>query len=322
MKLLVMGTGPFAVPTFEALLASDHEVCGLVTRPPAGSHRGKRKDINPMREAAEKAGLEIHDPSSVNDPEFESVLTDYAADLYVVCDYGQILSPDVLSTSRLGGINLHGSLLPRYRGAAPINWAIYHGDKVTGNSVILMTPRLDGGPVLETTELAIEASDTAITIEEKLSQLGPASVLSCIARLENWDGTSDIGVPQDKSLVSKAPRLKKSDGQVDWNRTAEQIFNQVRAFQPWPGTYSTLTRSSAPAKSAETRAILVSVEPVDTDETASSPGKVSFVSDEKLMVQTGKGQLNIIELQPSGKKPMRIADFLRGNAVSEGDLFS
>lgn len=321
MKLLMMGTGPFAVPTFEALVGSDHEVCGLVTRPPAGSHRRKRKDINPMRETAERLGLEIHDPLSVNAPEFASVLSTYAADLFVVCDYGQILSPEVLSLSRLGGINLHGSLLPRYRGAAPINWALFNGDSVTGNTVILMTPRLDGGPILDTAELPIEPQDTAVSIEEKLSKLGPESVLRCIQQLESWDGESSIGTAQDPEQVTKAPRLQKSDGAVDWSRAAVDLFNQVRAFQPWPGSYSNLIRSGGSGKQEPVRVIFTEVEPLSSEDSASSPGTIAFVSAEKLIVQTGVGQLEIKSLQPAGKKNMPVGDFLRGNRLVEGDRF-
>lgn len=321
MKILMMGTGPFAVPTFEALVESEHEVCGLVTRPPAGSHRRKRKDTNPMRETAERLGLEIHDPASVNAEAFAPILRAFDADLFVVCDYGQILSSQVLSLSRLGGINLHGSLLPKYRGAAPINWAIYQGEPVTGNTVILMTPRLDGGPILETVEIPIGPEDTAVTIEEKLSRLGPESVLRCIDQLQSWDGQSPIGRPQDQALATKAPRLNKSDGQIDWTRSAQQIFNQVRAFQPWPGSYSTLLRETSGPKPVEQRLILTRVQASANEDSATAAGGIVFVNDHKLLVQTGAGQLEILELQPAGKKNMPVADFLRGNLVAEGDRF-
>lgn len=318
----MMGTGPFAVPTFKALVESSHDVCGLVTRPPAGSHRRKRKDINPMREAAEGLGLEIHDPASVNDPEFAPVLKGYAADLFVVCDYGQILSREVLGYSSLGGINLHGSLLPKYRGAAPINWAIFNGDPTTGNTVILMTPKLDGGPILAKTELQVLPEDTAVTVEEKLSAMGPAAVLECIERLESWDGHEEIGELQDKTLATKAPRLSKQDGQVDWSRSAREIFNQVRAFQPWPGSFSNLVRQASDDASSknEVRLIFTLVEQVDVDD-SSPAGTLIQVDSKRMVVQTGQGGLEILQVQPAGKKPMPVADFMRGNPVSVGDRF-
>ena len=320
MKILMMGTGPFAVPTFEALVDSPHDVCGLITRPPAGSHRKKRKDINPMRESAEQREIGILDPVSVNAADFAPRLRDFEADLFVVCDYGQILSSEVLGYSRLGGINLHGSLLPKYRGAAPINWALYNGESTTGNTVIWMTPRLDGGPILDRCELPIEPQDTAITIEEKLSQLGPASVLRCIERLQDWDGQEVIGTEQDPALATKAPRLRKADGQVDWNLSAEKIALQVRAFQPWPGSFSSLQRKDA-AGGETNRLILLAAAVSESVSGTGSPGDVVFADSGKLVVQTGDGQLEITEVQPSGKKAMPVADFLRGNRVSIGDSF-
>lgn len=320
MKLVMMGTGPFAVPTFEALIESPHEVVALITKPPVGSHRKKRKDINPMRVSAEKFDLPIFDPPSVNDPDFLPTLQQLEADLFVVCDYGRILSRKVLSVAPLGGINLHGSLLPKYRGAAPINWALYHGDSCTGNTVIHMTPKLDGGPILETTELKIGPEDNAITVEEKLSQLGPAAVLRCIELLENWDGESKIGETQDQSQATKAPRLCKTDGQVDWTRAAVELVNQVRAFQPWPGTFSNLLRQSA-GTPASTRLILTRVQCADENHSERNCGEVVFVDPQKMVIQTGDGQLQIDALQPSGKKSMPCADYLRGNPVEVGDRF-
>lgn len=327
MRILMMGTGPFAVPTFQSLLQSGHEICGLVTRPPAGSHRGKRKDINPMREAAEmflqqsenaESDFPILDPPSVNDDDFQATLESFQADLFVVCDYGQILSSQSLSQSSLGGINLHGSLLPRYRGAAPINWALYNGDSVTGNTVILMTPKLDGGPILGTVQLEILASDTAVSIEEKLSQAGPDLVLRCIEQLAEWDGESSIGTRQDPDQVTKAPRLKKSDGEVNWQKSARQIFNQVRAFQPWPGSYSQLLRTGQPPL----RVILNQVDYREgSPDEGAVPGTVVAVDKSGLQIQTGDSLIDVLQVQPSGKKNMPVADFLRGNSVQVGDRF-
>ena len=211
-----------------------------------------------------------------------------------------------------------GHLLPKYRGAAPINWAIFNGDRQTGNSVILMTPKLDGGPIIKTVTLPIEKSDNAITIEEKLSAAGVAAVLESIDLLESWDGESPIGELQLKEEVTKAPRLRKTDGDVDWNRSAEQIFNQVRAFQPWPATYSNLIRG----EQAATRLIFSEVDFLE-DEIAEGKevGTVVFVDKNRLVVQADGSQLDLLKVQPAGKKPMPIADFLRGNPVVVGDRF-
>ena len=175
MRLVMMGTGPFAVPTFRALLASPHEMLGLVTRPDKPAHRREKSPANPMREVALQHRLKVFEPESINSPEAQAWLGELAADLFVVCDYGQILSRDILSLARLGGINLHASLLPKYRGAAPINWAIYHGETETGVTVIHMTPQLDAGPCLVQHRTPIGPDETAPDLETRLAELGDSS---------------------------------------------------------------------------------------------------------------------------------------------------
>ena len=246
MKIVFMGTGPFAVPTFQSL-NNDHEIPVLVTRPTVTVRRGKQPP-NPMRDAAVELGIPVLDPPSVNDNEFIKTLSDYAADLLVVCDYGQILSRTCLAAARLGGINLHGSLLPKYRGAAPVNWPIYFGDPTTGVSVIHMTPKLDGGPVLTSASTEIGDDETAAELEPRLSQLGVPCVHEAIALLEDWDGEKIIGQVQDSNLATPARRLNKKDGLIDWTRAANEIRNQIRAFQPWPASYSFWVRNQKPMR--------------------------------------------------------------------------
>ena len=222
-----------------------------------------------------------------------------------------------------GGINLHGSLLPKYRGAAPINWCLYNGDAVTGITIIHMTAKLDGGPCLAKRELPISDQDTSESIEPRLANLGVEAVLESINLLEKWDGEAAIGEPQDQSLATKAPRLKKSDGLLDWQRTAAQLFNQIRAFQPWPGSF---TNWHSPKKKQPMRLIVHRASVVDHDaedlEIASvEPGQVAFCDKVKLLVQTGDGLLSIEAVQPAGKKNMPVADFLRGNPLAVGDQF-
>ena len=239
MKLILFGTGPFAVPSFKSLIDdSSHEVVALVTRPIADAGKRRKTAENPTRDLGLAEGLTVLDPADANDSAFVKTLADYQADLFVVCDFGQILSNDCLSAAKLGGINLHGSLLPKYRGAAPINWAIYHGDETTGVTIIHMTPRLDGGPILVTAETAIGPTETAEQIEPRLANLGVQPVHDAISMLEKWDGQSTIGQPQDQTLATKAPRLKKAQGLIDWTQSASQIINHIRAFQPWPGTFT------------------------------------------------------------------------------------
>ncbi len=317
MRLMMMGTGPFAVPTFNSLLDSSHEVIALVTRP-VEQARGRRKTpANPMRDVAESRDVPIMAPPSVNDQAARDEIQALHADLFVVCDYGQILSPETLAISQLGGINLHGSLLPRYRGAAPVNWAIYNGDPETGVTVIHMSPKLDAGPCLVKRSLAIDASEDAVQLEERLSQLGVQPVHESIEMLANWDRESPIGEAQDPTLATKAPRIKKNDGLVDWSRSAEQIRNQVRAFKPWPGTFSYWHRESGEPM----RLIFDQVSVSDLNDEQANPGQVVQCDGKRLIVAASQSTLSIDKVQPAGKRAMAIDEFLRGHKVCSGERF-
>ena len=202
MKLVLMGTGPFAVPSFEALRQAGHDISLVVTRPmPPVKSRGGPPP-SPVRDWATEHDLPLYDPDSINDQEAIEKVGKLSPDLLVVCDYGQILKPDALATSKLGGINLHGSLLPAYRGAAPVQWALLNGDAVTGVSVIHMTPRLDGGPVMEVIETEITDVESSGELEERLSKIGVAATLAAVEKLDRWDGESALGQEQDASKVT------------------------------------------------------------------------------------------------------------------------
>jgi methionyl-tRNA formyltransferase len=312
-----MGTGPFAVPTFESLLESRHEVAALFTRP-AGPVKAKQKPPpRPMYDVAlQLCGLPIYEPESINSPEAHEALRALNADLFVVCDYGQILSAETLSLAALGGINLHASLLPRYRGAAPINWAIYHGEKETGITVIHMTPRLDAGPSLVQHAVPIGPADDAVEMEKRLSQLGVGAVREAIDMLVDWDGASPLGQSQDPGLATKAPRLKRTDGEVDWSRTADEIYDQIRALKPWPGTFTHWLRPG----DEPMRLILDACTPLPS-QSAASPGEVVLSDGQRLHIATGGGVLSLDRVQPAGKRVMEIAEFLRGHAVQVGHCF-
>lgn len=311
MRITMMGTGPFAVPLFRWLLQSDHQVLGLITRPPR-PHRGKVVADNAMQEVAKAHCVSVSMPASVNDSEAHRALEKQGADLFVVCDYGQILSKQTLGLANLGGINLHGSLLPQYRGAAPVNWAIYHGDLKSGVSVIHMTYRLDGGPILVQDGTTIDPDETAVELETRLAELGVQSVETALNQLEGWDGKTEIGRRQDKTHVTQAPRLTKADGRVDFRRTAKQIFDQVRAFKPWPGSYIWLPRSKGPM-----RLILDQVSVMSSYDDV-QPGMVVSSKAGELLIGTGKGTLAVEKIQPAGKRTMHISDFLRGHRIESG----
>ena len=312
----MMGTGPFAVPTFEWLLTGGHDVPALVTRPTPPQRGRRRGPANPMRDVARQHELRIFEPADVNSDQGRQVVAEAQAELLVVCDYGQILSDETLSVARLGGVNLHASLLPKYRGAAPINWALYHGETETGVSVIHMTPRLDAGPCLIQHATSIGEQETAVELETRLAQIGAGAVNEAISLLSAWDGESPLGNIQNDAQATRARRLKKDDGAVNWSRSAADIRNQVRAMQPWPGTYTHWQRQSA----EPLRVILSDVSVVNAVPPA-TPGTVIESGGDHLLIATGGGAISIDRIQPSGKRAMAVAEFLRGYPVTKGDLF-
>lgn len=316
MRLVMIATGPFAEPTFRALLETHHILLGLVTAP-VRSKAGKHAvPVSPLRDLAHERLLPILEPEHINSLEARQTLAALDADLFVVCDYGQILSADTLSTARLGGINLHASLLPKYRGAAPINWALYHGESETGATVIHMTPQVDAGPCIAQARIDIAPDEDAVMLERRLAELGGWLVRRTIDAMET--GRLEA-IPQNPALASRAPRLKKTDGIVDWRRPAAALRNQIRAFEPWPKSYTNWFRRSG----APVRLILgpsAVVEPPAGDG-AVEPGRVAVADGGRLIVIAGQGALSIGSVQPAGKRLMSVDEFLRGYRVRPGDCF-
>src|SRR5262245_32561077 len=246
MRLVMMGTGTFAEPTLEALFASPHQVVGLFTQPDraVGQERGSTRQTGKgMKTIAQEKGVPVFQPESVNTPEAVEQLKSLAPDLLVVAAYGQILKPEVLAGAKHGGINVHASLLPKYRGAAPIAWAIYHGEKQTGVTIIQMTPQLDAGGMLLQEAVDIGPEETAGELEARLAPLGAKLALQAIEQIAS--GTAKP-IQQDKGQATKAPKLKKEDGLIDWSRSWYQVCNQIRAMQPWPTAYTFLHRKGCP----------------------------------------------------------------------------
>ena len=313
LRLVMMGTGPFAAPVFRALYSTPHQVVGLVTQPLRAARPSAEPMPAPMREIATEHGTPVFDPVSVNTDEAREELRRLTPDLFIVADYGQILSAETLGKARLGGINLHGSLLPKYRGAAPINWAIYNGDAETGVTVIHMTPRVDAGPTLMQARTKIDPEETAVELEHRLAELGAPLVTQAIDDLGAGRVTP---LPQDKSQATPARRLRKTDGAVDWSRPALAIKNQIRALEPWPRTYTYWHRSSG----SPVRLILGRCSVVDRSEANDPPGAV-LAADQHLIIATGSGALRLHELQPAGKRMLAAAEFLRGYPVEAGNRF-
>lgn len=314
MRIIMMGTGPFAVPTLEALYHTSHEVVALVTQPPREPPKGRRAaPINPMRVVAEAYHTPVFMPEKINKIAARKPLLELQADILVVADYGQILNANTLAMARFGGINLHAALLPKYRGAAPIQWAIYHGDHETGVSIIQMTPELDGGPCIAQLKVAIGPDETAEELEPRLAEVGALVVCQTLDRLSQ--GTI-APLPQDSSQVTLAPRLQKSDGAIDWSRPAAAIRNQIRAFIPWPKCYTHWLRPDG-----EPLRMIVGPIRIDDTPTTAAPGEVVIAKGTELAIATGHGIARLTEVQPAGKRAMHVAEFLNGHAVQVGARF-
>jgi methionyl-tRNA formyltransferase len=317
-RLILMGTGPFAVPSFKQIAASDYEIALVVTRPIVVSKSRRGPPSSPVRDWAISQGIDLIDPPSINDAAIIETLRSLSVDLAVVCDYGQILSAEALSAFRLGGLNLHGSLLPKYRGAAPVQWSVLNGDPITGVSVLHMTPRLDGGPIVATAQTEILPDETSGDLELRLSQLGVAPTLDAIVKVLAWDGQSALGQPQDSNQKSKAPRLEKDDGAIDWNRSATEIDCHVRGMQPWPVAF---TYFKPRIDKPEIRLAILSLRITDEPSDDRHSGEIRM--DNGLYVSTSDRWVEVTQLQPAGKKPMTGHEFARGHRPPEGSrLFS
>lgn len=330
MRLLMMGTGTFAEPTFEALLAAfPGEVVGLVTQPErdGGNKRGSTRQTGKgMAAIAAAAGLPVVQPESINTPDGLAAYRDLRPDLVVVAAYGQILSKDVIATPAVGIINVHASLLPKYRGAAPVAYAILNGEAQTGVTIIKVTPGLDSGDMILQEALDIRPDDTTGTLEARLAEQGARLAVEAVKKYQA--GGPVEGVKQDPALVTKAPKIKKEFGLIDWSKPAEQVAWHVRAMQPWPTAYTFLHR---PGK--EPLRVIVTKTDSHGYRPALDPGpaagSVASSSDDttigEICVECGRGpgrtSLCITELQPAGKKRMAAAEFLRGYPVVPGMRF-
>jgi len=331
----MMGTGLFAEPTFEALLSSGQNVVGLVTQPDrtVGAPRGStRQTGRGMKTIAQEHGISVFQPESINTPDGVAGLKAFQPDLLVVAAYGQILSREALSVPPLGGINVHASLLPRYRGAAPIAWAIYHGETRTGVTLIRMSPSLDAGDMLAQESTPIGSEETSGEVETRLAVLGARLAVQIIEQMQKGPVA---GRKQDPALVTKAPKLTKEHGIVNWERTGPEVCNQIRAMQPWPTAYTWWQRSGQdPIRLILLRAssrplvagdVATGGSPVAERATGEPPVAtgcilVKPVDLSGLYVVAGGGTVVAIqELQPAGKRRMTAEDFLRGHRPQPGD---
>jgi methionyl-tRNA formyltransferase len=328
MRIVMMGTGMFAEPTFERLLAAGENVVGLVTQPDrdTGNKRGSTRQAGRgMKTIAAERGIPVVQPESINTPDGVAALRALQPELMVVAAYGQILSNEVITTPTVGIINVHASLLPKYRGAAPVAYAILNGETTTGVTIIKVTPGLDSGDMILQESLDILPGDTTGTLEARLADVGAKLAVEAV-RL--YKAGPVEGKKQDPALVTKAPKIKKERGLIDWNQPADKIVNHIRAMQPWPTAYTFLHRPGKEpmrviiTKAGRTSACgwgLTDGPPPGTalGNFTASTGKAP---DLEIVCERWAG-LEILELQPAGKKKMTADEFLRGYPIVEGMRF-
>lgn len=311
MRVVMMGTGVFAEPTFALLLNRPGLCVGLFTQPDraSGVERGSTRQTGKgMKVIASEHHLPVFQPENINTPEGLAMLGGLSPDLVVVAAYGQILKPDVIAAVPHGFINVHASLLPKYRGAAPINWAIYHGETRTGVSIFRIQSGVDTGEVYAQEAIDIGPDETAGDVEARLAPIGASLAMRVLDQIAA--GTAQ-GVRQDNRLATKAPKLNKDDGLIDWTRTAPQVCCQIRAMHPWPSAYTFWHRGG------QTPLRLI-VHKARVSQGSASPGTI-LPTPNTLTVGTGEGVIEVLELQPAGKARMTAADFLRGRRPQSGD---
>ena len=311
MKLVFCGTPRFAVPTLEALIAARHEIALVVSQPDRPVGRSQQLTAPPVKQTALAADLEVTQPEKIkNNAEFRAQLESIAPDAIIVVAYGRIIPPWMLTLPRLGCINLHGSLLPKYRGAAPIQWAVAMGETITGNTTMLLEEGLDTGPILLQREVPIHSGHTAVDLFDLLARDGATLVVETLAGLESGGIEPK---PQDHSQATLAPLLDREDGRMDFSaRTATELWNRWRGFQPWPGAYTLFNGKKLIVHRMKVMAPAVDV-PVDF-----APGTVFADHQRMLVVSSQRTWLELIEVQLEGKKRVSAADFLHGHNHATG----
>jgi methionyl-tRNA formyltransferase len=307
VNLVFMGTPAFAVPSLERLLASPHVVLAVVTQPDRPQGRGRQIAYSPVKQLAMAHGLPILQPRRASEPQFLTALRSLAPQVVVVAAYGQILRPALLEIPPLGCINVHASLLPKYRGAAPVNWALMRGERVTGVTIMLIDETLDTGPILLQSELAIDLSDDAGTLQERLALCGAETLAHALHGIESGSLTA---IPQDHAQATYAPKLRKEDGLIIWDQRAIDLDKLIRGVTPWPGAVTMHCGKplrvwrAAPMASSE----------------AGTPGRVVKIDSSGAWIETVEGVLVLVEVQPASGRRMTAAAYARGHGLGPGDV--
>lgn len=305
MNILFLGTPEFAVPSLELLIDSpDIVIKGVLTQPDRPKGRNLVVTPPPVKITAEKHGLTVYQPKKSND-----ILEDLRSlkiDLMVVVSFGEILTKEVLAVPKLGAINLHPSLLPKYRGAAPLSWTLINGDTVTGNTTFWISEKMDSGDIIMQKEEPVKPDDTLSSLSKRMSKTGAELISDTVLAIAKGDAKR---IPQNKEGITYAPKLKKKDGEIDWSQEAKEIHNKVRGMNPWPGAYTFFK-----GKRLE---ILKSSVLEEKHELS----KAILIEKEGFGIGAGNGTLKIEELKPEGKKAMKAIDFIHGYGITDGTVF-
>lgn len=309
LRIAYFGTPAFAVPSLTALLASSHRVVVVVTQPDRPRGRGHKVTPEAVKRVATDAGLPVLQPDRLKDPAFRQAFEAAAPDLGIVAAYGKLLPEDLIATPGLGMINVHASLLPRWRGAAPVHRAILAGDAATGVTIMRVVKALDAGPMLAQERTAIDANETSAELERRLAHLGATLLMTAVDSLS--EGTA-VEVPQDEALVTYAHRLERRDSQIDWARPAYEVHNRIRGLHPWP---------LAAAMFEDSRTLLLRSTVAHERQLDAVPGSVTAVEPDAIVVATRPGAIRLCDIQVAGRASMPVAAFLRGHTVQPGDRF-
>jgi len=312
MVVVFFGTPQFAVPTLRRLLDSSHSVAGVVTQPDRPRGRGQKVTHAPVKALALERGIAVYQPDRLKPPEVADTLRDWHADLGVVAAYGRIIPEHLLTIPRFGMINVHASLLPKYRGAAPVHRAVMSGDDQTGVTIMRVVKELDAGGMFAKVTRAIGPAETSDVVEAALADMGAELLITVVDQLASGTAHEE---PQDHTEATYAPRLTKEEGLIDWTQAASAIHNRVRGLYPWPHAYTFLngTRLIVLRSAVATRTANAST---------SSPGTILGATSEAIHVMTGGNELAILEVQPEGRRAMRVHDFLLGHRLAAGEIFS
>ncbi|MBN2582102.1 MAG: methionyl-tRNA formyltransferase [Planctomycetes bacterium] len=314
MRILVAATGDFAMPTFRGLADGGHVMVGLITQPDRPSGRGRQVHVAAVKQAALDAGIPVMQPERIAAHDVVARVAEMAPEVFLVIAYGQKIPEEICGLPPKGAINLHGSLLPELRGAAPCNWAIINGLKRTGVSVMYLAPRMDAGDVLGQREVTIGPRETAGELHDRLAALGARVVLDV---LEQLDAGTHRPIVQDETKVTLAPRLTKADGLIDWSLPASRLDALIRGLSPWPGAFTFLKQSGRD----DLRVIVEQASPVaDCAVDGEEPGAV-VQSGRQLLVATGEGVLEIAQVKPQSSRSMAAEAFCNGHQVGPGDRF-